>query len=53
MGATPLSVLYDLFETLQVFLPWPEDVHVVFGLSSIISFFSSPEHEVLIVSYCG
>ena len=24
----------DLFETLQVFLSWSEDVHLVFGLSS-------------------
>ena len=29
-----LQFLTDHFETLQVFLSWSEDVHVVFGLSS-------------------
>ena len=28
-----LQFLIDLFETLQVFLSWSEDVHVVLGLS--------------------
>ena len=29
-----LQFLIDLFETLQVFLSWSEDVHLVLGLSS-------------------
>ena len=34
MEATPLTVLSTLFETLQVFLSYSENVHVVLSLSS-------------------
>ena len=33
-----LQFLTDLFETLQVFLSWSEDVHLVLGLSSCYLF---------------
>ena len=39
MDATPLTVLTNLFETLQEFLSWSEDVHLVLGLSSRYFFF--------------
>ena len=35
-----LQFLTDLFETLQVFLSWSEDVHQVLGLSSLHFFFN-------------
>ena len=39
-----LQSFTDLFETVQVFLPWSEDVHLVLELSSLyffINFFDS------------
>ena len=29
VSATPHTVLYQLFETLHMFSPWSEDVHMV------------------------
>ena len=34
MDATPITVLNNVFETMQVFLSWSEDVHLILGLSS-------------------
>ena len=45
-----LLVFTDLFETLQVFLSWSEDVHLVLGLSShyfFINFFDLVFFQVL------
>ena len=33
MDATPLTLLSDQVEILQVFLSWSEDMHVLLGLS--------------------
>ena len=40
MGVTPLTIFNDRFETLQVFLSWSDNVHVLFffGHPSVISF---------------